>query len=84
MCFTNNGERLFKMKLNRMLPVLFGIGILGAGAPKLSVKSDDLKNRIFEITRTINPIIIDGDFDDPGFFLSIFKISNSPPNFPFY
>ena len=47
------------MKLNRMLPVLFGIGILGVGAPKLSVKSDDLKNRIFQITRTTNPIIID-------------------------
>lgn len=54
------------MNLNRVLPVLFGIGILGAGAPKYSVKSDELKERVFEITKTSNPIVIDGDFDDAG------------------
>ncbi|MBC8346206.1 MAG: carbohydrate binding family 9 domain-containing protein [Candidatus Marinimicrobia bacterium] len=48
------------------MPILFGIGILGAGAPKSSVKSDDLKNRVFEITQTSSSILIDGDFDDPG------------------
>ncbi len=48
------------------MPVLFGIGILGAGAPKSSVNSDELRARVFEITQTSNPIIIDGDFDDTG------------------
>ena len=54
------------MKFKRIMPVLFGIGILGAGAPKSSVKSEDLQSRIFEITRTSDLIEIDGDFDDKG------------------
>ncbi|MBT4064563.1 MAG: carbohydrate binding family 9 domain-containing protein [Candidatus Marinimicrobia bacterium] len=54
------------MKFKRIMPILFGIGILGAGAPKSSVKSEDLQSRIFEITRTSDLIEIDGDFDDKG------------------
>ncbi len=54
------------MQFNRIMPVLFGIGILGAGAPKSAVKSDQLRDRVFTITQTSSPIDIDGNFDDAG------------------
>lgn len=50
------------MHFNRILPVLLGIGILGAGAPK--VKSEDLRARELFISKTTDSILIDGDLND--------------------
>lgn len=50
------------MQIKQWIPALLGIGILGAGAPK--VNSDDLKARELFITKVDQPIVIDGELND--------------------
>ena len=74
----------------RTVSLTLSLSFLVAGPKSYDVVSDDLKNRIFEITRTTGSIIVDADLDDVGwadaastdFFLEIQPGENVDPPDP--
>ncbi len=50
----------------RTVSLTLSLSFLVAGPKSYDVVSDDLKNRIFEITRATGSIIVDADLDDVG------------------
>ncbi|HHZ99968.1 MAG TPA: hypothetical protein EYN68_10675 [Candidatus Marinimicrobia bacterium] len=74
----------------RTVSLTLSLSFLVAGPKSYDVVSDDLKNRIFEITRATGSIIVDADLDDVGwadaastdFFLEIQPGDNVDPPDP--
>ena len=74
----------------RTVSLTLSLSFLVAGPKSYDVVSDDLKNRIFEITRATGSIIVDADLDDVGwadaastdFFLEIQPGENVDPPDP--
>ena len=74
----------------RTVSLTLSLSFLVAGPKSYDVVSDDLKNRIFEITRATGSIIVDADLDDVGwadaastdFFLEIQPGDNEDPPDP--
>ena len=74
----------------RTVSLTLSLSFLVAGPKSYDVVSDDLKNRIFEITQTTGSIIVDADLDDVGwadaastdFFLEIQPGENVDPPDP--
>ncbi len=52
------------MSPNRILCLISSVAVLGAAPKSFDVASDALKDRVFTVSPTSNPLVIDGEFDE--------------------